>query len=176
MYMYTNCMNTSVIFASVDPVSDHTLFGIFAISTQCVDSFGFVTYGWRTLECNMGTSWPLPSRIACAQPIRVTWAKLLFAQRKYTSFSEVLRPLVRSSRNIYKMAASKKPNLAKDPPQKGGLYLRCVNRGLAQLGYSTFRCNHPPPTLNGGVDGQILSDAVGGWDGFLISKRQCYIQ
>ena len=42
-------------------------------------------------------------------------------------FSEVLRPLLRSSQNIYKMAASKKPNLANYPfetawrPQKGGL-------------------------------------------------------
>ena len=42
-------------------------------------------------------------------------------------FSEVLRPLLRSSQNIYKMAASKKPNLANypfgaaSPPQKGGL-------------------------------------------------------
>ena len=50
--------------------------------------------------------------------------KLLRSSQK---FSEVLRPLLRSSQNIYKMAASKKPNLANYPfgaasrHQKGGL-------------------------------------------------------
>ena len=54
-----------------------------------------------------------------------TWAKPLYTERRYTSFSEVLRPLLRSSRNIYKTASAKKPKLSKPPfgaakpPQKG---------------------------------------------------------
>ena len=59
---------------------------------------------------------------ALEAPTKGTW--LLRSSQK---FSEVLRPLLRSSQNIYKMAASKKPNLANYPfgaasrPQKGGL-------------------------------------------------------
>ena len=56
---------------------------------------------------------------------KVQW--LLRSSQKFSEVVCLLRPLLRSSQNIYKMAASKKPNLANYPfgaasrPQKGGL-------------------------------------------------------